>query len=263
MKLTVIGGGMMGSAMLAAALDDGVVAASDVTVVEVVEARRAVLEQEFGVRSVASPPEADDADALLVAVKPQDFGKIKTQPVADALVISIMAGVPIATISSQFGASRVVRVMPNLPAAVRAGMCAWTATPEVTGEQRAFAQRFLAAAGSAIEVDDEAKLDMATALSGSGPGYVYLVIEALIEGGVRIGLPRAQATELATQTVLGAADYLRQSGASAADLRGQVTSPGGTTAAGLMALEQRAVRAAFIEAVEAAWRRARELGGQG
>jgi pyrroline-5-carboxylate reductase len=260
-KVTVIGGGKMGGALLHAALDAGVVEAGDVTVAEVLAKRRDQLALDLGVAVTESAEGAESADVVLIAVRPQDFGNLRFRPREDACLISIMAGIPIAAITRHLGAERVVRVMPNLPAAVRAGMSVWTATESVAPEQRAFAGRFLAAAGTEIYVDDEAKLDMAVAVSGSGPGYVYLLIEGLVEGGVAVGLARDQATTMAVQTFLGAAQYARDSAIEPAALRAMITSPGGTTAAGLLALEQRAVRAAMIEAVQAAHRRARELGG--
>jgi pyrroline-5-carboxylate reductase len=151
--------------------------------------------------------------------------------------------------------------MPNTPAAAKAGMSVWTATPAVDSEQRELARGLLAAIGREIYVEDEKKLDMATAVSGSGPGYVFLFIEALIEGAVSVGLPRAQAEEMVLQTVLGSAIYAQESGRSAAELRALVTSPAGTTAAGLLELERAGVRGAIIDCVRAAHDRAVELGG--
>jgi pyrroline-5-carboxylate reductase len=176
--------------------------------------------------------------------------------------MSIMAGVPFARLHKAFGHDRIIRVMPNTPAAIGAGMSVWAATARVSAEQHQQAKALLGAIGRELFVDDEKKLDMATALSGSGPGYVFLFIEAMIEGGVSVGLTRDQAQELAIQTVYGSAAYAQQTGTSPAELRARVTSPAGTTAAGLLALERAGVRAAIIEAVRAAHQRARELGEQ-
>jgi pyrroline-5-carboxylate reductase len=150
--------------------------------------------------------------------------------------------------------------MPNTPVAARAGMSVWTATPAVTEEQQALVRRLLGALGRELHVADEKKIDMATAVSGSGPAYVYLFIEAMVEGAVAIGLPRAQAEELVLQTVYGAAVHARESGKTAADLRAMVTSPAGTTAAALREMEKGALRATVGEAIRAAHQRAIELG---
>src|SRR6185437_5992949 len=135
----------------------------------------------------------------------------------EALLLSIMAGVRIDTISSEFRHSRIIRVMPNTPVAAKAGMSVWTATPTVSEEQRDLTRGLLGSIGREIYVDDEKKVDMATAVSGSGPGYIFLVIEALIEGAVSIGLTRAQASEMVLQTVYGSAVFAQESGRSAAD----------------------------------------------
>ena len=140
-------------------------------------------------------------------------------------------------------------------------MSVWTATEAVSAEQRATMGRLLGSFGREIFVEDEKKIDMATALSGSGPAYVFLFIEAMVEGGVAIGLTRAQAQEMALQTVLGSAKYALESGRGPGELRGQVTSPAGTTAAGLLEMEKGAIRATIIEGIRAAHRRAMELGG--
>jgi pyrroline-5-carboxylate reductase len=200
-----------------------------------------------------------EGDVIVLAVKPQDIAGLAGCVRADSLVLSIMAGVRIERIAALLGNDRIVRVMPNTPAATQQGMSAWTATSQVSEEQRAFAGRLLAALGDELYVETEEKLDMATAVSGSGPAYVFLLIEALIDGAVSIGLTRAQAEQLALQTFAGASAYARNADASAADLRAMVTSPAGTTAAGTLVLEQRAVRAAMIECVQAAFKRAREL----
>ena len=260
MKVCIVGGGVMGEAILGAALDRGVFRATDVTVVEKLSERRGYLAGVYGVavRDTYEPMAA--ADVVLLSVKPQEMKTVAGRMKPSALLISIMAGAMTASIQDAFGHRSVVRVMPNTPAAVKAGMSAWTATPEVTSEQKAFTQRLLAAIGREVYFDDEKKLDMATAVSGSGPAYVFMFIEALVEGAVTAGLPRAAAEEMVIQTVLGAAQYAQKSEKSAAELRAMVTSPAGTTAAGLLELEKAAFRAALIECVRAAHQRAIELG---
>lgn len=262
MKVAVVGGGTMGEAILGAALERSVFAREQVTVVEVMAARREELGRAHGVATTAEAGLAvGNADLVLLCVKPQDAAAVRAPMRAGALLVSIMAGVRTQTLVEQFAHDRVVRVMPNTPVAVRAGMSVWTATPAVDALQREAVSGLLTSFGRALFVDDEKKLDMATAVSGSGPAYVFLVMEALIEGGVAVGLPRAQAEEMVLQTVYGSALYALESGRSAADLRAAVTSPAGTTAAGLLALERGAVRADFIDCVRAAFERSLELGG--
>ena len=262
MNVTIIGGGVMGEAILAAAIDRGVFAPADVTVCELLEHRRAQLHSEYGVCvTTEGGPSTENADLVVLSVKPQDLYSIQGAIPPTALLLSIMAGVRISTIEAEFRHTRIVRVMPNTPVAAKAGMSVWTATASVTPDQRELARGLLGAIGRELYVDDEKKLDMATAVSGSGPGYIFLIIEAMIEGGVSIGLTRAQAEEMVLQTVYGSAIYARESGRNAADLRAMVTSPAGTTAAGLLELERGAVRASFIECIRAAHRRAVELGG--
>ncbi len=262
MKTVLIGGGVMGEAILSSALDRGVIQADDVIVCEKVEARRDELQQRYGVAVSGDAAESiGEGDAVILAVKPQDLGSISGSAKPGSVAISVMAGVRIESISSLVGHNRVVRVMPNTPAAIQRGMSAWTATLHVTEEHRAFVRRLLAALGEEVYLDNEAKLDMATAISGSGPAYVFLFIESMIDAGVAIGLTRAQAETLVMHTVAGAAEYAIQSGKSPADLRAMVSSPAGTTVAGTSELERHAMRAAVIDCVAAAFHRAQELGG--
>jgi pyrroline-5-carboxylate reductase len=261
-KVGIVGGGVMGEAILGAALDSGVFAAEDVVVADIAEARRAQIAREYRVAVTAESAEAMEGAGLVVlSVKPQDMRSVHGSMAGDALLVSIMAGVPIKSIAADFQHEAVARVMPNLLVAAKAGMSVWTATPKVSEPQRELVRRLLSSMGRELYVDDEKKLDMATAVSGSGPAYVYLFIEAMVEGAVAVGLTRAQAEELVLQTVYGAAVFATESGKQAADLRAMVTSPAGTTAAGLLELERGAVRAAIIECIRAAHRRAQELGG--
>ncbi len=262
MNITFIGGGVMGEAIVSAALEGGVFTPGEVTVCEIIATRREVLAARYGV-AVTDDIQSSilGADVVIAAVKPQELTKIGGRAVpASALIISILAGTTSKSLAAAFGHDRIIRVMPNTPVAARAGMSVWYATPAVSPDQQAFAQRLLSSFGREIYVDDEAKIDMATALSGSGPAYVFLFIEALIEGGVSIGLPRAYAEEMALQTVLGSAQYMQAVGRSAGDLRAAVTSPAGTTAAGLLEMERHAFRATVIDGVRAAHQRAKELG---
>lgn len=262
MKVSIIGGGVMGEAILGAAIDRAVFEPQDVTVCEKLEHRRDQLRAEYG---VAVTGNSDDcmagADLVILSVKPQDLGTVHGALKSESLLLSIMAGIHISTIATAFHHDRVVRVMPNTPVAAKAGMSVWTATPAVDGVQRELTHHLLGAIGRDLYVDDESKVDMATALSGSGPAYVFLFLEAMIEGGVSIGLTRAQAEEMALQTVLGSALYARESNTSPAELRARVTSPAGTTAAGLLEMERGALRATVIDGIRAAYERAVELGG--
>lgn len=264
MKVAIIGGGVMGEAILSATLDAGLLQATDVTVCEVVEARRSTLASRYRVAATADVAGClSEAEVAILSIKPQDLYSVRGKLPAEALLISIMAGVRIATLQAEFGHDRIVRVMPNTPVAVRAGMSVWTATEAVSQGQRGLSQRLLAAIGREMYIDDEKKLDMATAVSGSGPGYVFLFIEAMIDGAVSIGLTRPQATEMVLQTVYGSALYAQESGKPAAELRGMVTSPAGTTAAGLFEMEKASVRAAISQAIRSAHKRAIELGEPG
>ncbi len=261
MKVAIIGGGVMGEALLCAAVERGVFKTPDIVVCEVLEHRRDQLRAEYDVAVTTDSGEAmTGADVVILSVKPQDIRSVRGTMSNESLLLSIMAGVPIATIRRDFQHDCIVRVMPNTPVAANAGMSVWTATEAVSAEQRDLSRGLLGAMGRELFVDDERKLDMATAVSGSGPGYVFLFIEAMIEGGVSIGLTRAQASEMVLQTVFGSAIYAQESGRSASELRAMVTSPAGTTAAGMLELERSAVRAAIIDAIRAAYDRARELG---
>lgn len=261
MKTVLIGGGVMGEAILSAALEQGVIAASDTVVCEKIAERRDELASRFGVEVTGDAASAvATGDVVVLAVKPQDLHAVSGTMKPDAFVISVMAGVRMETIRNVVGHHRIVRAMPNTPVAIKRGMTAWTATTAVTDEQRGFVRSLLAAIGEELYLDAESKLDMATAVSGSGPAYVFLFLEALIDAGVNVGLTRAQAEKLALQTVSGATEYAATSGKSPADLRAMVSSPAGTTVAGTRELERHAFRAAIIDCVDAAFERARELG---
>ena len=228
-------------------------------------ARRTQIQAQFGIAAAAENLSAvQAADVVVLSVKPQILPQVLAelcgQIAADALVLSIVAGAPIATLASGLGHSRIVRTMPNTPAQVGKGMTVWVATPEVSEAQRRQTAQILGALGEQIEVHDESYLDMATGLSGSGPGFVFLLIEALIDAGVQVGFSRADAQVMALQTIEGSVALVRETGLHPAELRNRVTSPAGTTAAGLYELEQSGVRAAIIRAVVAAYRRSQELG---
>jgi pyrroline-5-carboxylate reductase len=202
------------------------------------------------------------AEVIMLAVKPQALdavtGELGRIPAAK-LVVSVLAGVSLATLADRVGSERVVRVMPNTPCLLGVGASGYALGPAATPEDGQLVGGLLSSVGIAFEVP-EALLDGVTGLSGSGPAFVYTIIEALSDGGVRVGLPRATATALAAQTVLGAAKMVLETAEHTGVLRDRVTSPGGTTIAGLQALEQHGLRAALIDAVVAAATRSKELG---
>jgi pyrroline-5-carboxylate reductase len=247
-RLMVMGGGRMGEALVS-----GLSAAGwdDIVVVEKVAARR----DELGKAGIDAVAEPVDCDGVVIAVKPGDVEAACRSLGAVERALSIAAGVPLSKLEAWLPCP-VVRAMPNTPAVVGAGASAIAGGP---GADLDWAEEILSAVGTVVRVP-EAMLDAVTGLSGSGPAYVFLVAEALIEGGVVAGLPRDTAVALASQTLLGAARLLVESDDGPEALRAAVTSPGGTTAAGVRALESRAVRSAFIEAVQAATARSRELG---
>jgi pyrroline-5-carboxylate reductase len=266
LNLAFIGGGMMGEAMIAGAIRNDVADPAGIAVCDIVAARRKVLASQYKVKVFDKPGEAiHGADIVVLAVKPQEFATAAKQ-LAGALqsgqtVMSIMAGVRIETIAETLGHESVVRAIPNTPSQIGEGMSVWTATTAVKGNARDEVRLLLGVLGKEIYVDSEKYVDMATAVSSSGPAYVFLIMEAMIDAAVHIGLRREMATPMVIQTLLGSARYAQESGRHPADLRNQVTSPGGTTTEGLLVLEDAGLRAAFMEAIQAAYERAQELGG--
>jgi pyrroline-5-carboxylate reductase len=264
-KIAFVGSGAMGEAMIKGLLAKQVAGADQIAASDPVEARREQMQTQFGIIAVADNPSAvQGADVVVLSVKPQILPQVlpelRGQITDDALVLSIVAGAPIAVLAGGLDHHRIVRTMPNTPAQVGKGMTVWVATPGVSAGQRQQTAQILGALGEQIEVHDESYLDMATGLSGSGPGFVFLLIEALIDAGVQVGFSRADAEAMALQTIEGSVALVRATGLHPAELKNRVTSPAGTTAAGLFELEQSGVRAAIIRAVVAAYRRSQELG---
>jgi pyrroline-5-carboxylate reductase len=268
-RVGFLGGGAMGEALAAGVLAAGA-RREHVHAADPDPARRKQLEQALGIAAGddnASVVEA--SDVVVLAVKPGlvagvlgALGGPGERALARPLWVSIAAGVPLAALAAALPAgARIVRAMPNTPALVRAGATAFVASSACSAADRALARTLFEAVGSAWEAPSEALLDAVTGLSGSGPAYVFVFLEALSDAGVRMGLPRDAATALAIQTVLGAAKLAQLTGRHPAALKDQVTSPGGTTIAGLERLEAHGFRAAVHEAVAAATRRSKELGG--
>ncbi len=266
MKIAFIGGGNMGEAMLSAILDKKLSKPQDISVSDISENRRQYLKQRYGVTVTGDNKQAiGGARVVVLAIKPQNLAEVmnelRGQFEPSQLVLSIIAGATIQTLSSGLDHNRIVRVMPNTPAQIGEGMSVWTATSEVTKRQRRWASSTLGAIGREIYVDDEAYLDMATAVSGSGPAYFFLFVEALVEAAVRIGLSRDMAQELVLQTMLGSGHLIQKSGKQPAELRQMVTSPGGTTAEALAELDKGGFTSLVIKAVGAAYNKAKRLGG--
>ena len=262
--LVFIGAGQMAEAIVRGVLDAGLVTPDRVTMTDVRPQRLEQL-RALGIRGEAANRAAvQHGDVIVLAVKPQDvttvLADIGPHVTTDHLIVSIAAGVPIKTLEA--GLERpvpVVRVMPNTPCLVRAGMAAVARGTHASPEHEATVLSLFNATGKAVALPEK-QLDAVTALSGSGPGYVAVLIEALIDGGVRVGLPRDVATTLAVQTTLGTAQLIAETGEHPARVKDMVTSPGGTTIAGIHAMERAGVRAALIDAVVEAAERSRQLG---
>jgi pyrroline-5-carboxylate reductase len=265
MKIAFIGGGNMGEAMLAAVLENKLATHDGVCVSDVSESRRDHIHKQYKVTATADNREAvKGKDIVVLAVKPQNLPEVladlKGCLESKMLVLSIVAGVTIGTIELGLGHSRIVRCMPNTPAQVGFGMSAWTATAAVSEAQKGQARAILGGMGREIYFDDEKYLDMATAVSGSGPAYVFLLAESLIDAAVKIGLSREEAGEMVSQTILGSAHLMQGSSKPPAELRRNVTSKGGTTERALQVFEEGGFSKLVEDAVEAAYRRAKELG---
>ncbi|WP_370290579.1 pyrroline-5-carboxylate reductase [Nocardioides sp.] len=262
-RTAIIGAGVMGETLLSGLLRAGR-APEQLVVVEKRAERADELAARYGVEVVPDVAAAAAADTVLLVVKPQDMAGVLAEvgPALEPgrLVVSLAAGITTSFIEQHVAAGvAVVRVMPNTPALVDEGMAALSPGTHCDAEHLAEAEALLASVGRVVHVP-EAQQDAVTAISGSGPAYVFFVVEAMVEAGVHLGLPRTVAHELAVQTLVGSAAMLRETGEHPAVLREQVTSPGGTTAAALRELEVHGVRAAFLAALEAARDRSRQLG---
>jgi len=229
--------------------------------------RREQLERDHGIRTTASNGEAvEAADVVVLAIKPQMLKRVgrELSPVLrpDQLVISILAGSTSRALRNALSHDAIVRAMPNTPAQLGKGVTVWYATPQVTELQRAQAAALLGTLGVELQVEDEKWVAMATAVSGTGPAYVFLVMEALIDAAVHLGFPRHIAHDLVIETLEGSTQFAKASGMHPAQLRNMVTSPAGTSAAALHELEKGRLRTVLSEAVWAAFRRTNELGRQ-
>jgi len=260
-----IGGGNMASALVGGLLKAGR-APQSIVVVEPFEAQRAKLAASLGISALAAADATLAGAGLVVwAVKPQLFAEAAAPCapfIGGALQLSVMAGIPCAAIARASGSRRVVRAMPNTPALIGRGIAGLHALPEVTAAERAAVEALLAPTGQTLWVDGEADLDAVTAVSGSGPAYVFFVLEAMIEAARRMGLTAEQGRRLALATFDGATALAAASPLTMVELRAQVTSKGGTTHAAITSLEADGVQAAFVKALEAARQRGAEMGAE-
>lgn len=263
--LAFIGCGMIGEAMIQGVLRDGLIDADRIVASHPRADRLETLEQRYGIRTTPdNAAAAAEADLLVLAVKPQFldevFAEIRRSVSSETTVITVIAGARLGRFREELGTPRVVRVMPNTPARIGRGMSVWTATDAVDEADRNAVRSILSALGVEEYVTHESELDMATALSGTGPAYVFLFMESLIDAGVHMGFSRRVAEKLVFETVLGAAAYAKDAPDHLAKLRNQVTSPGGTTAEAHYQLERGGLRTVMTDAVWAAYRRCRDLG---
>ena len=278
-RLAFIGCGVMAEAMIAGLLRKKLVSPDNVVGSHPRQARREELHVKYGIEMfehnreavlAASPDAGSDAvqtgSLVILAVKPQRLGKVlgelKGSIHQDQLVVSIVAGAKMQTITDELLHAAVVRAMPNTPAQIGEGVTAWTASPAVSERQETQVRALLEALGKTVHVENERQIDMATALSATGPTYIFLVMEALIDAGVHMGFSRHVAQELVHQAMLGSVLFARESHKHPAELRNMVTSPGGTSAEAIYQMEKGSLRTVLSKAVWAAFQRAESLGGK-
>lgn len=264
--ISFIGSGTMAEAMIKGLLDQGLIEADSITASGPRPERAEELSARYGLVGTTDNREAVRAGQIVVlSVKPQILPNVlpelKGGVQEGGLVLSIVTGAKIATIAAGLDHQAIVRIMPNTPAQVRQGMSVWTAAPQVTETQLGQTRTILQALGEDVYVKDESYLNMATALSGTGPAYVFLFMEALIDAGVHMGFSRRVAQQLVLQTMQGSIAFARQSRRHPVDLRNMVTSPGGTSAEALYQLEKGGLRTVISKAVWAAYQKAKYLGG--
>jgi pyrroline-5-carboxylate reductase len=263
-RLSFVGAGVMAEAMIAGLLNRGLVQPEQIVASHPREERREMLQRRFSIAAhEANRDAAGDAELVFLTVKPQALSGIMKQLHGRLeprqVVISIVAGAGVGALGRGLGHAAIARVMPNTPAQIGQGMMVWTATPDVTEAQRGKVRTVLGALGEELFVEEEKYVDMATALSGTGPTYVFLMMEALIDAGVHMGFPRRIAEQIVLQTVSGSVAFARDSKKHMAELRNMVTSPGGTSAAAIYQMEKGGLRTVYSRAVYAAYERTRSL----
>jgi pyrroline-5-carboxylate reductase len=265
MKIAFIGGGNMGEAIFAALLSKKVAGAKDITVSDISDSRRQYLSQQYHVTVLADNKQTiSSADIIVLAVKPQMLSgvmsELKGQIKPDQMVLSIIAGATIATLQQGLNHRSIVRSMPNTPAQIGEGVTVWTTTAEVDNQQKKMAGSILGVMGKEFYVSEERFIDMSTAISGSGPAYLFYFVEAMTDAAVKIGFAPEMAKELVMSTVLGAGHLILKSGKEPAELRKMVTSPGGTTAEAIRKFEESGFTDLIYQAVKAAYDKAQQLG---
>jgi pyrroline-5-carboxylate reductase len=265
MKVGIVGAGVMAEAIIAGLVADRAVTAGALVASHPRRERRDVLAERHGIQPVARNRDAlAGAEVVVLAVKPQMLGRVmrelRGELAADQVVVSIVAGATIRTLVDGLQHAAVVRAMPNTPSQIRRGISVWAASEACGAQQRDLARGVLRALGDERQVADESFVAMATALSGTGPTYLFSVMEALIDAGVHLGFPRELAHDLVVETLIGSAEFAMRSEMHPAQLRNAVTSPGGTSAAAIYELEKGRIRTVFSDAVWAAYRRTLELG---
>lgn len=266
-SLTIVGSGTMGKAILTALLNQDLVDPERIIASDPRAEEGKRVRERFGIRTMIDNVEAvEEADTVILAIKPQIlpklFNELHDQLKLGALVLSIIAGAKINVLARGLNQPAVVRAMPNTPARVGKGMTVWTATPQTSESQLEHARQILGALGEEMYMEDEEYLDMATALSGTGPAYVFLFMEAMIDAGVHLGFSRWMAQKLVLQTMEGSVEMAKQSGLHPVELRNSVTSPGGTTAAALYQFEKGGFRTVMSKAIWAAYQKSSYLGEQ-
>ncbi len=265
LTIALIGSGVMGEAFIAGLLRNELARGDQIIASDPLEARRQALEEKYGIKTSKENASAIEyADVIIIAIKPQHLEKVlsdlrkKVRP--GALILSIVAGATTDLIGEGLHHPSIVRVMPNTPAQIGMGISVWTASAGVNTQQKELTRQILSALGPEVFMEDEYFLDMATALSGTGPAYAFLFMEAMIDAGVHMGFPRYIAEKLVIQTMRGSVEYYDMKKAHPAALRNEVTSPGGTTAAAMYYLEKAGFRTAISRAIWAAYERSLELG---
>jgi pyrroline-5-carboxylate reductase len=264
-RLSFVGCGVMAEAIMSILLQNEMVDAAQMRGGEPIDSRRNALSEQLGVEITHDNRAAiAGSDVVLLTIKPQSLDSVMNELSGHLeehqVVVSIIPGATLERLSAGLQHDAIVRSMPNTPSQIGSGVTAWMASPTVSEEARELVAAILGTMGTAVQLESEEAIDMATAMSGSGPAYVFMMLEALIDAGVHLGFPRPVAQQLAEETMLGSILYARQSGKHPAELRNMVTTPGGTTASALVTLEKGGFRTVVADAVWSAYRRAVELG---
>ncbi|MDP2586915.1 MAG: pyrroline-5-carboxylate reductase [Candidatus Komeilibacteria bacterium] len=267
LRLGFIGSGKMAEAIISGLLRKKLIKPKKIIACGPQELRAKDLQKRFRVKAMIDNLSAVESEIVILSVKPQSMARvcrqIKGKIAVESLVISIAAGIPLEFLKAELEHDRIVRAMPNTPGSIGKGITGWTCTPEVSAEQKSQVANLLESLGVQIFMDDEKKLDMVTAVSGTGPAYVFLFMEAFINAAVEIGLSRDEAKQLVLETIIGSAEYIKEFPQKhLAHLRDEVTSPAGTTAAALYELEKAGFRTAIADAINAAYQRSIKLGGK-